>query len=65
MTDNTTDAPPRLISADEVMRRTSFCRSTIFRMTKAKTFPAPIRFSQNHIAWREGDVTAWIEARTE
>jgi len=59
-----TEAPPQLINAREVTRRTSLSRSTIARMVREETFPAPIRFGVNHIAWREWEVSAWIASLT-
>lgn len=59
-----TEAAPRLINAREVTRQTSLSRSTIARMVKERTFPAPIRFGHNHIAWREWEVRNWIDGLT-
>lgn len=55
---------PILISASEVRRRTSLSRATIWRRVRAGDFPAPVRLGVSRIAWREADVTNWIETRT-
>ncbi len=63
MTVIASNEPPRLINAREVVKRTTLSRSTILRMVRDQAFPAPIRFGVNHIAWREKEVSAWIETR--
>lgn len=37
--------------------------TTRWRQVKAGTFPKPYRISDRRIAWRRGDVLAWLEAR--
>ena len=54
---------PRLISPAEVRARTLMSRATIARRVAAREFPAPVRIGYNRIAWREADITAWIETR--
>ena len=39
-----------------------FSAATLWRMTKAGTFPKPVRLSQRVTAWRVGDVRAWLNA---
>ena len=56
--------PPRLLSAAEVIARTSLSRATIWRRTRNEGFPAPVHLGGNRIAWREAEVNAWIEDRT-
>lgn len=38
-------------------------RSSIWRKTKAGTFPKPYKLSDNVTAWRAEDVRDWIEAQ--
>jgi predicted DNA-binding transcriptional regulator AlpA len=57
------DEKPRLITTADVMARTSFSRSTLSRLIRRKAFPEPIRFGINRLAWREAEVTSWIESR--
>ena len=37
--------------------------TTRWRQVKAGTFPKPYRISERRIAWRRGDVLAWLEER--
>jgi prophage regulatory protein len=54
-----------LISADEVVKLTTLSRTTLWRATKAKTFPAPVSISRSRIAWRLPDVQAWLADRCD
>lgn len=54
---------PRLLSAKMVSERTSLSRTTLWRLCKAGQFPASIRLSPQRVAWRESDVSAWLEAK--
>lgn len=38
-------------------------RSTIWRMTKKGTFPAPVQLSERRIGWRRSDIEAWLRSR--
>lgn len=57
-------APPRpcLIDRKEVERRTSYSSTTIWRLVKAKKFPAPVSLP-GKAAWVEAEIDAWIAAR--
>lgn len=55
------DAPPRLLSTDEVMQRTTLSRSTLWRLSRSGAIPRPIRITPGRIGWRESDVAAWLE----
>ena len=44
---------------------TSLSRTTVWRQIRAGAFPAPIKISPGRVAWRESDVVAWLNARTE
>jgi len=37
--------------------------STLWRYVAAGTFPKPIKLSAGIVAWRVGDVRAWMDAR--
>ncbi|QDL39336.1 helix-turn-helix transcriptional regulator [Rhodoferax sediminis] len=41
-----------------------FSAPTLWRMTKAGTFPKPVKLSERVTAWKVGDVRAWIEAQS-
>ncbi len=40
-----------------------FSASTLWRKVKARTFPAPVKLSENVVAWRIEEVRAWMAAR--
>lgn len=52
-----------------MLRRAELCRqvglhpSTIFRMCRRGTFPAPLRIGARAVAWRLGDVEDWLAER--
>lgn len=56
-------SPPRLLPPPVVMDRTSLSRVTLWRMVRRNQFPAPVKISDNRIAWSEEAVNAWINAR--
>lgn len=53
----------RFMRRPEVEQQTGFSTSTLYRKVKKGEFPAPIRISENCVAWLESDVQEWIEAR--
>ncbi|QGM80709.1 helix-turn-helix transcriptional regulator [Otariodibacter oris] len=55
--------PQKLITTAELLKFTSFGRTKLNALVKAKQFPQPIRFSQNFIRWDLEEVNAWIEAQ--
>ena len=54
---NTTE---RLLPVREVVARTSCSRASLYQWVRDKKFPAPVRISENRIAWPESAVAAWI-----
>jgi len=46
-----------------VIERTGLSRSSIYRLVQLGQFPANIKLSERASAWRESDVTAWLESR--
>jgi len=46
-----------------VIERTALSRSSIYRLVQLGRFPEPIKLSERASAWRESDVTAWLESR--
>lgn len=51
----------KLIRRPEVEARTGLARSTIYHWIQREKFPRPIKLSNRLVAWRESDVSAWIE----
>ena len=57
-------SPPldRLISLEEVMRRTTFSKATVYRKAADKSFPAPIKIGRHRVAWRASELASWLDA---
>ncbi|HMO74529.1 MAG TPA: AlpA family phage regulatory protein [Sphingopyxis sp.] len=56
----TPPAPPgRFLSIGEVMRQTSYSRTTIWRRIRDGTFPRPIKLGGRMRAWAERDIEQW------
>lgn len=53
----------KLLRRPEVEARTGLSRSTIYDWIKRGEFPQPVRLGTRLVAWRESDVTAWLESR--
>lgn len=41
-----------------------FSAATLWRLSRAGTFPKPVRLAQRVTAWRVGDVRAWLATQT-
>ena len=54
---------PRLLRRPEVEARTGLSRSTLYDWMKRGDFPQPVKLGTRLVAWRESDVTAWLESR--
>ena len=55
----------RLLALKTVKDRTSLSEMTIRRAIDRGEFPRPVRVTPNRIAWREPEVTAWINTRAQ
>lgn len=44
----------------EVQQRVSFSRSTIYAKIARGEFPAPVKISENRVAWDSAAIDAWI-----
>jgi prophage regulatory protein len=52
----------RLLNKWAIEQRTSLDITTIYRKIKAGTFPPPVRVGRRRVAWRESDITAWLNS---
>lgn len=52
-----------LLRRPEVEARTGLSRSTLYDWMKRGEFPQPVKLGTRLVAWRESDVTAWLESR--
>jgi len=57
--------PEKLLRRREVEARTALARSTIYDWMKRGDFPKPVLLGSRKVAWRESDVKAWLETRSE
>lgn len=62
---NVTARAPRLMRRPEVLERVGLSSSTLYEMTAAGEFPAPIPIGRQAVAWLESEVDAWICNRIE
>ena len=50
----------RLSSLRQVQNRVPFSRSTIYAKVRTGDFPAPIKISDNRVAWDDDAIDQWI-----
>lgn len=53
----------RLLRIEAVMDRVGLGRSSIHQRVRDGAFPAPLKFSRRHSAWKESSIDAWIQAQ--
>jgi prophage regulatory protein len=56
-------AAPSLSRMPRVKQRTGLCRSAIYALLAKGDFPEPVRLGPRSIAWRDDEISEWIEAR--
>lgn len=56
---------PRLLRLPQVCERTGLARSTVYDMMAAGTFPRPIPLTPTRRAWREDEISEWIQSRID
>lgn len=52
-----------LLRRPDVETRTGLSRSTIYEWMKRGEFPRPVKLGARLVAWRESDLTEWLETR--
>jgi predicted DNA-binding transcriptional regulator AlpA len=58
-----TTRPRRLIRKQEVLHRTGYSHTTIWRLEKAGLFPLRVQLSPMAVGWFEDEVDEWIASR--
>ena len=53
----------KLLRRPEVEARTALSRSTLYEWMKRGEFPQPVKLGARLVAWRESDITEWLESR--
>ena len=60
------DEPDRILRWREVRARVNLSRSTIWRLVRARRFPAPMALSSAAaVGWSSKEVDEWIAARAK
>ncbi|MEW9922089.1 helix-turn-helix transcriptional regulator [Marimonas sp. MJW-29] len=52
-----------LLRRPDVEARTGLSRSTLYEWMKRGDFPQPVKLGTRLVAWRESDITDWVESR--
>lgn len=52
-----------LLKRPQVEAITGLSKSTIYAWMKCGGFPQPVKLGVRMVAWKESDITAWLEAR--
>lgn len=53
-----------LLTAGDLTALLGISKSTLYRLIKGRSFPAPLRLSPNRVAWRSSDVDAWLDRQS-
>lgn len=53
----------KLLRLSEVRNRVPYSRATIYRLISSGEFPRPYNLGARAVAWREAEISAWIETR--
>ena len=52
-----------LLRLPEVLTRTGLSRTGVYRRIASGAFPAPVALGERAVAWRESEISDWIESR--
>lgn len=53
----------RILRLPDVMAAVGLKKSAIYKLIKAKAFPAQVKLGKHASGWKESEVQAWIRAR--
>lgn len=53
----------RLVRMKELSRIVGYKPWNIYRLIREGDFPRPVRLGQRAVAWRESDISDWIDSR--
>ena len=51
------------IRLPEVIKRTGYCRTSIYEKIAEGTFPAPIKLGPRAVAWVSEEIEKWMDER--
>jgi prophage regulatory protein len=54
-----------ILNVNQVSKKTSLGRSSVYAYTAAGKFPASVRIGVGKVGWVEAEVEAWLQARVE
>lgn len=54
----------KILRLRRVLEKTGMGRSSVWRMVKEGTFPAPIKLSPRMVGWVEEEVNDWLVEKT-
>lgn len=57
-------ATDRFVREKEVRQLSGLSRATRWRLARRGEFPKAYRLSQNIVAWRLSEITAWMQTKT-
>ena len=55
----------RIISVNEVSKKTTLARSSIYAYAAAGKFPASVRLGAGKVGWVESEVDDWLQERVK
>lgn len=53
----------RMLRLHSVERMTGLSKSTLYRLIKQGSFPAPLRMTRKAVRWRREEVNEWLSLR--
>ena len=56
--------PQQLYRRPDVETLTGLSRTSIYRMMERGEFPRPVRITAKAVAWREADLSQWLDNLT-
>ncbi|WP_108484562.1 helix-turn-helix transcriptional regulator [Oceaniglobus ichthyenteri] len=57
--------PTIILRLPSVLHITGLSRSTTYAMIAEGNFPRPIKLGKRAVGWKEADVAAWVNNRTQ
>jgi prophage regulatory protein len=54
---------PAILRMPDVCRAVGLHRNTIYRLIKAREFPAAIHLTARSVGWAQSDIESWLELR--
>lgn len=54
-----------LIGLQDIKRKTTLGKTTVYQQIKERNFPAPVHIGRRRVAWVEAEVDTWVRSRIE